>query len=145
MRIRRRFSPAVLLGLLAILTASACSEKEKEPGTYSIRDLNRQMLEELQGDWTTTNARGEVQLVRFEEDRILWSFGAEDEYECPYRPMSYSRNALKIDLRLLCKRRTGSDQWIAHRLLFSSAMTEFTMAHGENRDIVDGVFVRASE
>ena len=132
MRIRSLL-PLTPLVLLTILSAGACKEGDGE------------IIEALRGDWTTTDVLERVEVVRFEKDRILWRYGTESQYECPWRPISHHPEGRKLDLRLRCKRRTGSDQWIVHRLLFNEDLSRFTMSHGEEYDIVDGVFVAAPE
>lgn len=122
----------VFLGCL-FLTTSACAG-----GQGSV------ILEALKGDWTTTNVLGEVETIRFVENRILWRCGTEDQYECQYQLSSYHETERYVCLRLWSERRTGVKAWIEHRLLFNEGHDEFIMAHGKahgnNFETIDGIY-----
>jgi len=118
----------VYLVFLLFIT-SACAGRQ-EPA----------ILEALKGDWTTKNVLGEEETIRFEKSLILWRYGTEGQYECPYCVTTYHKTKLYVYLRLCSERRTGSNTWIKHRLLFNEGLDEFTMAHGEEFETIDGVF-----
>ncbi len=139
MRIRSLLSPSTLLVLLALFSAGACKKGEAE------------IVEALRGTWSVTDVLGQTETVRFDEDRIVWGYGTETQYDGPYRVASHQLGEVegkmirKVEIRLRCKRRTGTDDWIRYRLLFREDLNEFEMWHGEKYDIPDGVFVAVPE
>ncbi len=119
----------VLLGCLLLIMTWACGGTQ---GPAIIKALN--------GDWTTTNILGEVETVRFVENRILWHYGTENQYECPYQVCYYHETERYVCLGLWSERRTGADTWIEHRLQLNESFDEFIMAHGKNFETIDGIF-----
>jgi hypothetical protein len=130
MRTPLRVPRSLLVSLVAGLLFAACKGEDLA------------IVQALRNTWSVTDAEGQTELVTFAEETIRWRVGMEDEYECPYRLVSYHDGEGTVHLRLKSKKRTGSDDWIEYILTFSEDRRQFRMVHSE--DVLDGVFVQSS-
>jgi hypothetical protein len=90
--------------LAAALLAAAC---DQAPADFPAS---------IQREWATKAADGQAERVLVDDEAITWAYRTEKQFACPYRVMSFSEKARTIDISLLCRKRTGSELPVAHRL-----------------------------
>ena len=118
---------AALIGFVACV--QGCSGEDSE------------FVSSIEREWTTTGPDGEEERVAFDGELVTWNPRTDAQVKCPYRVTSFSEKTRSINIQLTCKKRTGTEDPIAHKLQFSEDRDTFELRL-EGRNI--GVYRVAS-
>ena len=82
----------------------------------------------LEATWTTIDPTGQPELVKFDGANVIYAYGTDGEYRCPYGLRSFHEERGVIELKIRCKRRIGADDWVNYSLQFEPDQRKFVMS-----------------